>query len=149
MNSAVAQGPVALLDTLAPAPPLLTLAGPALGLDDPEELSVLRIPGPAAPEIAELEAALEAADDVEEDKEADRKVSAWAYSACPAGDLFRQYLREIGRIAADRRGGGRAGPGVEAGLFAEEKLTRLPDLLADRSPSLDPGPARGGRLSGG
>ena len=130
MNSAVAQGPVALLDTLAPAPPLLTLAGPALGLDDPEELSALPIPGPAAPEIAELEAALEAADDTEEEKEADRKVSAWADSAGPAGDLFRQYLREIGRVPLlNAVLEVELAQAVEAGLFAEEKLTFSTDLM--------------------
>ncbi|MDI3421140.1 RNA polymerase sigma factor [Streptomyces luteolus] len=47
----------------------------------------------------------------------------------PSADLFRQYLREIGRIplltAAEEVELARR---VEAGLFAEEKLTRSPDL---------------------
>ncbi|WP_031507360.1 RNA polymerase sigma factor [Streptomyces megasporus] len=47
----------------------------------------------------------------------------------PSADLFRQYLREIGRIpllsAAEEVELARR---VEAGLFAEEKLGRTPDL---------------------
>lgn len=47
----------------------------------------------------------------------------------PSADLFRQYLREIGRIpllsAADEVELARS---VEAGLFAEERLTKAPDL---------------------
>ncbi|MFG2131881.1 RNA polymerase sigma factor [Streptomyces sp. NPDC048751] len=47
----------------------------------------------------------------------------------PSSDLFRQYLREIGRIplltAAEEVDLARR---VEAGLFAEEKLLRTPDL---------------------
>ncbi|WP_406449852.1 RNA polymerase sigma factor [Streptomyces sp. NBC_00876] len=46
----------------------------------------------------------------------------------PSSDLFRQYLREIGRIplltAADEVELARC---VEAGLFAEERLARTPD----------------------
>ena len=128
MNSAVAQGPVALLDTLAPARAATPhLSG--LGIDeDPDELGALHIPGPAAPEIAELEAALEESEGSEieeqEDKEADRKVNAWADSAGPAGDLFRQYLREIGRVPLlNAVLEVELAQAVEAGLFAEEKLT--------------------------
>ncbi|ARF55207.1 RNA polymerase sigma factor [Streptomyces gilvosporeus] len=50
-------------------------------------------------------------------------------AAGPSADLFRQYLREIGRIplltAAEEVELARH---VEAGLFAEEKLTGTPDL---------------------
>ncbi|MFJ8807749.1 RNA polymerase sigma factor [Streptomyces sp. NPDC102490] len=50
-------------------------------------------------------------------------------SGGPSSDLFRQYLREIGRIpllsAAEEVDLARR---VEAGLFAEEKLRRDPDL---------------------
>ncbi|MGC0382474.1 MULTISPECIES: RNA polymerase sigma factor [unclassified Streptomyces] len=50
-------------------------------------------------------------------------------SGGPSSDLFRQYLREIGRIpllsAAEEVDLARR---VEAGLFAEEKLRRSPDL---------------------
>ncbi|MFC9741288.1 RNA polymerase sigma factor [Streptomyces noursei] len=56
----------------------------------------------------------------------------------PSSDLFRQYLREIGRIplltAADEVDLARR---VEAGLFAEEKLTRTPDLDSQLAHDLD------------
>ncbi|ACU75851.1 RNA polymerase, sigma 70 subunit, RpoD subfamily [Catenulispora acidiphila DSM 44928] len=130
MNSAVAQGPVALLDAVAPAPhtgaPSVAEARTAVGLGDQEELGPLRIPGPAAPEIAELEAALEEEAETEPEKEAeaDQKVNAWADSAGPAGDLFRQYLREIGRVPLlNAVLEVELAQAVEAGLFAEEKLT--------------------------
>jgi RNA polymerase primary sigma factor len=130
VNSAVAQGPVALLDTLAPTPhPTSSSAVQAkapLGLDDPVELGSLRVPGPAAPEIAELEAVLEEEAETEPEKEAeaDQKVNAWADSAGPAGDLFRQYLREIGRVPLlNAVLEVELAQAVEAGLFAEEKLT--------------------------
>ncbi|WP_408646810.1 RNA polymerase sigma factor [Streptomyces carminius] len=55
--------------------------------------------------------------------------SARSDGSGPAADLFRQYLREIGRIplltAAEEVELARR---VEAGLFAEEKLGRTPDL---------------------
>lgn len=56
-------------------------------------------------------------------------------SGGPSSDLFRQYLREIGRIpllsAAEEVDLARR---VEAGLFAEEKLRRTPTWTA-ASPS--------------
>ncbi|MFG2532435.1 RNA polymerase sigma factor [Streptomyces sp. NPDC048516] len=56
----------------------------------------------------------------------------------PSADLFRQYLREIGRIplltAAEEVELARR---VEAGLFAEEKLTTTPDLSSQLSHDLD------------
>ncbi|MDJ1130518.1 RNA polymerase sigma factor [Streptomyces iconiensis] len=56
----------------------------------------------------------------------------------PSADLFRQYLREIGRIpllsAAEEVELARS---VEAGLFAEEKLTRTPDLGGQLALDLD------------
>ncbi|MFD4571048.1 RNA polymerase sigma factor [Streptomyces sp. NPDC058417] len=61
-----------------------------------------------------------------------------AESAGPSSDLFRQYLREIGRIplltAAEEVELARR---VEAGLFAEEKLARTPDLDSDLALDLD------------
>ncbi|MEZ0107483.1 RNA polymerase primary sigma factor [Catenulispora sp. EB89] len=130
MNSAVAQGPVALLDTLAPTPhptsSSVAEARTAVGLGEPEELNPLRVPGPAGPEIAELEAVLEEEAETEPEKEAeaDSKVNAWADSAGPAGDLFRQYLREIGRVPLlNAVLEVELAQAVEAGLFAEEKLT--------------------------
>ncbi|MFE0100040.1 RNA polymerase sigma factor [Streptomyces sp. NPDC059009] len=56
----------------------------------------------------------------------------------PSSDLFRQYLREIGRIplltAAEEVELAR---GVEAGLFAEEKLGSTPDLDTQLALDLD------------
>lgn len=56
----------------------------------------------------------------------------------PSSDLFRQYLREIGRIqlltAAEEVELAR---GVEAGLFAEEKLRLAPDLDSQLALDLD------------
>lgn len=56
----------------------------------------------------------------------------------PSSDLFRQYLREIGRIplltAAEEVELARR---VEAGLFAEEKLTCTPDLDSQLAHDLD------------
>ncbi|MFE6742021.1 RNA polymerase sigma factor [Streptomyces tubercidicus] len=58
--------------------------------------------------------------------------------AGPSSDLFRQYLREIGRIplltAAEEVELARR---VEAGLFAEEKLTHAPDLSSQLAFDLD------------
>jgi len=59
-------------------------------------------------------------------------------SASPSSDLFRQYLREIGRIpllsAAEEVELARR---VEAGLFAEEKLVSTPDLDGELGLDLD------------
>ncbi|MEV0317695.1 sigma-70 family RNA polymerase sigma factor [Streptomyces sp. NPDC050658] len=56
----------------------------------------------------------------------------------PSSDLFRQYLREIGRIplltAAEEVELARS---VEAGLFAEEKLRLTPDLASQLALDLD------------
>lgn len=61
-----------------------------------------------------------------------------ADTSSPSSDLFRQYLREIGRIplltAAEEVDLARR---VEAGLFAEEKLTRTPDLDSQLAHELD------------
>ncbi|WP_433889208.1 RNA polymerase sigma factor [Streptomyces sp. CA-111067] len=58
--------------------------------------------------------------------------------AGPSADLFRQYLREIGRIpllsAEDEVELARR---VEAGLFAEEKLVNFPDLDSQLAVDLD------------
>ncbi|MFJ1971196.1 RNA polymerase sigma factor [Streptomyces sp. NPDC087903] len=59
-------------------------------------------------------------------------------TGAPSSDLFRQYLREIGRIplltAAEEVDLARR---VEAGLFAEEKLTSTPDLDSGLALDLD------------
>ncbi|MEU6536649.1 RNA polymerase sigma factor [Streptomyces sp. NPDC047000] len=59
-------------------------------------------------------------------------------TAGPSSDLFRQYLREIGRVplltAAEEVELARR---VEAGLFAEEKLGSTPDLDSELALDLD------------
>ncbi|GHI07956.1 RNA polymerase subunit sigma-70 [Streptomyces cellostaticus] len=65
-------------------------------------------------------------------------VAARAETGSPSSDLFRQYLREIGRIplltAAEEVELARR---VEAGLFAEEKLSTAPDLDSRLALDLD------------
>ncbi|MFJ8824684.1 RNA polymerase sigma factor [Streptomyces sp. NPDC102467] len=64
--------------------------------------------------------------------------STRADTGSPSSDLFRQYLREIGRIslltAAEEVELARC---VEAGLFAEERLTHAPDLDSELALDLD------------
>nr|WP_237281796.1 RNA polymerase sigma factor [Streptomyces griseochromogenes] len=64
--------------------------------------------------------------------------AARAETGSPSSDLFRQYLREIGRIplltAAEEVELARR---VEAGLFAEEKLSGAPDLDSRLALDLD------------
>jgi len=85
---------------------------------------------PDPEELAETEAEEEPSP--QEQEAADAHVAAWADSAGPAGDLFRQYLREIGRIplltAVEEVELARA---VEAGLFADEKLLHCFDLRSE------------------
>lgn len=65
-------------------------------------------------------------------------LAARAETGGPSADLFRQYLREIGRIplltAAEEVELARR---VEAGLFAEEKLGSTPDLDSRLAHDLD------------
>ncbi|MFC9929543.1 RNA polymerase sigma factor [Streptomyces sp. NPDC127190] len=66
------------------------------------------------------------------------RVAVRADSSGPSADLFRQYLREIGRIplltAAEEVELARR---VEAGLFAEEKLSNTPDVDSQLAGDLD------------
>ncbi|MET8580647.1 RNA polymerase sigma factor [Streptomyces collinus] len=66
------------------------------------------------------------------------RLAARADTGGPSADLFRQYLREIGRIplltAAEEVELARR---VEAGLFAEEKLAGTPDLDSRLAHDLD------------
>ncbi|MEU8981084.1 RNA polymerase sigma factor [Streptomyces sp. NPDC048309] len=92
-------------------------------------------------EGAEVEGA-EAEAEVEVEAEAPEPVelprSRAADTGGPSSDLFRQYLREIGRIplltAAEEVELARR---VEAGLFAEEKLRLTPDLDSQLALDLD------------
>ncbi|MEU2775262.1 RNA polymerase sigma factor [Streptomyces sp. NPDC007162] len=69
---------------------------------------------------------------------AQARAAARADTGGPSSDLFRQYLREIGRIplltAAEEVELARR---VEAGLFAEEKLSGAPDLDSELALDLD------------
>ncbi|MEU1401882.1 RNA polymerase sigma factor [Streptomyces sp. NPDC005728] len=100
--------------------------------------------GPAAETAAEpAEPPAEAlTEDPEAPEEAAEPVeappAARADTSGPSSDLFRQYLREIGRIplltAAEEVELARR---VEAGLFAEAKLTSTPDLDSQLALDLD------------
>ncbi|MER6537568.1 RNA polymerase sigma factor [Streptomyces sp900105755] len=73
-----------------------------------------------------------------EPEPAEPRAAARADTGGPSSDLFRQYLREIGRIplltAAEEVELARR---VEAGLFAEEKLGSTPDLDSELALDLD------------
>ncbi len=102
-------------------------ADPYSGLSTPDATRARDNREPDPEELAETEAEEEPT--AQEQEAADAHVAAWADSAGPAGDLFRQYLREIGRIplltAVEEVELARA---VEAGLFADEKLLHCFDL---------------------
>ncbi|MEV7322590.1 RNA polymerase sigma factor [Streptomyces sp. NPDC093970] len=86
--------------------------------------------GPAAEELA--------ADAPESEPEPEPPVAARVDTGSPSSDLFRQYLREIGRIplltAAEEVELARR---VEAGLFAEERLGNARDLDSQLALDLD------------
>ncbi|WP_217211764.1 RNA polymerase sigma factor [Streptomyces sp. AC550_RSS872] len=90
-------------------------------------------PEPAEPPADALDA--DAAEPVEAPVPARARA---ADTSAPSSDLFRQYLREIGRIplltAAEEVELARR---VEAGLFAEEKLSSTPDLESRLALDLD------------
>ncbi|SCK19385.1 RNA polymerase primary sigma factor [Streptomyces sp. ScaeMP-e48] len=93
-------------------------------------------PPARAPEVvmSAPEAVMEEAEHVPEPREARSRTD----NGGPTSDLFRQYLREIGRIpllnAADEVELARR---VEAGLFAEERLANTPDLDSRLAVDLD------------
>ncbi|GGQ44944.1 RNA polymerase sigma factor [Streptomyces flaveolus] len=90
-------------------------------------------PAPDEPPAGTAEEPAEAA---EAEEPAEPPAPTRTETGGPSSDLFRQYLREIGRIpllsAAEEVDLARR---VEAGLFAEEKLRLTPDL--DSSLALD------------
>ena len=92
-------------------------------------------PEPGPPPEADAEAEAEAEPEAEVVEPAPGRV---ADTGGPTSDLFRQYLREIGRIplltAAEEVELARR---VEAGLFAEEKLLNTPDLDSRLALDLD------------
>ncbi|MFF8847369.1 RNA polymerase sigma factor [Streptomyces sp. NPDC015127] len=84
------------------------------------------VPDPAPESVADT--AAEDTDGALDLPELPRPAARSADASGPSSDLFRQYLREIGRIplltAAEEVELARR---VEAGLFAEEKLANTPD----------------------
>ncbi|MFF8483164.1 sigma-70 family RNA polymerase sigma factor [Streptomyces antibioticus] len=79
-----------------------------------------------------------AAEAAEEPEPVEVRPARATETGSPSSDLFRQYLREIGRIplltAAEEVELARR---VEAGLFAEEKLGSTPDLDSQLAVDLD------------
>ncbi|MFJ6723711.1 RNA polymerase sigma factor [Streptomyces sp. NPDC091281] len=136
--------------TLTPTPADPRTAGPdPENSMEPEDEAAGHIPAqePEGPPPEALATAPGTAPEPDSDPEPDpdpdldaRAASARraAETAGPSSDLFRQYLREIGRIplltAAEEVELARR---VEAGLFAEEKLARTPDLDSDLALDLD------------
>ncbi|SMF01137.1 RNA polymerase sigma factor [Streptomyces sp. Amel2xC10] len=78
------------------------------------------------------------ADAAEDPEPVEARPARATETGSPSSDLFRQYLREIGRIplltAAEEVELARR---VEAGLFAEEKLGSTPDLDSQLAVDLD------------
>ncbi|MFF3844292.1 RNA polymerase sigma factor [Streptomyces sp. NPDC002328] len=93
---------------------------------------------PDGPPADALEGAPEASEAVDAPEPAEAPAPRAADTAGPSSDLFRQYLREIGRIplltAAEEVELARR---VEAGLFAEEKLGTARDLDSELALDLD------------
>ncbi|MFC9095064.1 RNA polymerase sigma factor [Streptomyces sp. NPDC057072] len=110
-------------DVLAGVPPQSRPAHHPETEDEPQE----------PPEIEEPPAG-----EVSEAPEPAEPLRGRADASAPSSDLFRQYLREIGRIplltAAEEVELARS---VEAGLFAEEKLGNTPDLDTELALDLD------------
>ncbi|MGW7314657.1 RNA polymerase sigma factor [Streptomyces sp. NPDC054865] len=104
--------------------------------DDTEAVAVVaEEPDPEAEAVDDEPEALEPVDREPAPRPRSRDNAA---GAGPSADLFRQYLREIGRIplltAAEEVDLARR---VEAGLFAEEKLGSTPDLDSRLAHDLD------------
>ncbi|WP_326690524.1 MULTISPECIES: RNA polymerase sigma factor [unclassified Streptomyces] len=95
-------------------------------------------PGTPAPPAAPAEAVPERPAPSDAEWEVQRPQPQELPGSGPSADLFRQYLREIGRIplltAAEEVELARR---VEAGLFAEEKLTHAPRLEGRLALDLD------------
>jgi RNA polymerase primary sigma factor len=117
---------------------------PEAAPDGPPDLDE---PPPAVVEDAVVDAAvvedvavdaIETVEPPEPPESAEAPRSRAADTSGPSSDLFRQYLREIGRIplltAAEEVELARR---VEAGLFAEEKLSNTPDLDSELALDLD------------
>ncbi|MFE0255154.1 RNA polymerase sigma factor [Streptomyces sp. NPDC059010] len=129
-SSTDATEPDAETDVLVAVPPQSRVAHHPETETEPE--------AEAPPEPAEPPAEALDAPDVAEPVEAPLPARGRADTSGPSSDLFRQYLREIGRIplltAAEEVELARR---VEAGLFAEEKLINTPDLDSQLALDLD------------
>ncbi|MET9060301.1 RNA polymerase sigma factor [Streptomyces antibioticus] len=110
---------------------------------DPETGPDTSGPGTSGPDTSgpgtELEPPAHLAAEAAEDPEpVEVRPARATETGSPSSDLFRQYLREIGRIplltAAEEVELARR---VEAGLFAEEKLGSTPDLDSQLAVDLD------------
>ncbi|MEU3275657.1 sigma-70 family RNA polymerase sigma factor [Streptomyces antibioticus] len=95
-------------------------------------------PGTTGPDTEPEPPAHLAPDAAEEPEPVEVRPARATETGSPSSDLFRQYLREIGRIplltAAEEVELARR---VEAGLFAEEKLGSTPDLDSQLAVDLD------------
>ncbi|MFE4961581.1 RNA polymerase sigma factor [Streptomyces sp. NPDC056660] len=127
-DSTLTDEPEADADVYAGVPPQSRVAvHPETETEQPAEAE-----GPAVEELA--------ADPPEPETEPEPEPAAVARvdNGSPSSDLFRQYLREIGRIplltAAEEVELARR---VEAGLFAEERLGSAPDLDSELALDLD------------
>ncbi|WP_138959596.1 RNA polymerase sigma factor [Streptomyces sp. YIM 121038] len=126
-------------DVEAEADVITTVPPQSRGTRHPQLAPDERLAGPPAPG-AEAPEAVEPAEPAEPGVETIELPSprGRADTGGPSSDLFRQYLREIGRIplltAAEEVELARA---VEAGLFAEEKLAGTPDLDSQLALDLD------------
>ncbi|MER5514301.1 RNA polymerase sigma factor [Streptomyces sp. NPDC002763] len=127
-DSTLTDEPEADADVYAGVPPQSRVAvHPETETEQPAEAE-----GPAVEELA--------ADPPEPETEPEPEPAAVARvdNGSPSSDLFRQYLREIGRIplltAAEEVELARR---VEAGLFAEERLGSSPDLDSELALDLD------------
>ncbi|WP_344119250.1 RNA polymerase sigma factor [Streptomyces blastmyceticus] len=121
-----------------PAPAVPQQAEPPGCESLPDEASSAPGPEPGPPPDARGTARTGASRADEAGDEASHAESSRADTGGPSSDLFRQYLREIGRIpllsAAEEVDLARC---VEAGLFAEEKLGSTPDLDSQLALDLD------------
>ncbi|MER7834562.1 RNA polymerase sigma factor [Streptomyces sp. NPDC096040] len=127
-DSTLTDEPEADADVHAGVPPQSRVAlHPETEAEQPAESE-----GPAVEELAAD------APETEPEPEPEPATVARADTGSPSSDLFRQYLREIGRIplltAAEEVELARR---VEAGLFAEEKLGSAPDLDSELALDLD------------
>ncbi|MEU2620004.1 RNA polymerase sigma factor [Streptomyces sp. NPDC007157] len=129
-DSALTDEPEADADVYAGVPPQSRVAlHPETETELPADAE-----GPAVAELAADAPETEPETEPEPEPAAVARVD----NGSPSSDLFRQYLREIGRIplltAAEEVELARR---VEAGLFAEEKLGGAPDLDSELALDLD------------